>query len=86
MKIKIGNRFIGDEEPCFIIAEAGSNHNRDFKTAKGLIDAAFEAGADAIKFQVFSVKNIIQKKHRSIQDTKSICMTSSRSWRFRGNG
>ena len=62
MKIKIGNRFIGDEEPCFIIAEAGSNHNRDFKTAKGLIDAAFEAGADAIKFQVFSAEKHYSKK------------------------
>lgn len=62
MKIKIGNRFIGDEEPCFIIAEAGSNHNRDFETAKRLIDAASDACADAIKFQVFSAEKHYSKK------------------------
>jgi len=26
-KIKVGNRLIGEDEPCFIVAEAGSNHN-----------------------------------------------------------
>lgn len=38
----------------YIIAEAGVNHNGDFTTALWLIDAAVEAGADAIKFQTFS--------------------------------
>jgi N-acetylneuraminate synthase len=38
---------------CYVIAEAGSNHNRDFRLAGGLIDAAADAGADAVKFQLF---------------------------------
>jgi N,N'-diacetyllegionaminate synthase len=50
---KIGNQKVGDEYPTFIIAEAGSNHNGDLDTAKKLIDEAAEAGADAVKFQVF---------------------------------
>jgi len=53
-KIKIGDQLIGDEEPCFIIAEAGSNHNGSLEQAKKLIDIAVEAGADAVKFTIRS--------------------------------
>src|SRR5215471_3043023 len=50
-RITIGPREVGDGHPCFIIAEAGINHNGDAALAAELIDAAAEAGADAIKFQ-----------------------------------
>jgi N-acetylneuraminate synthase len=50
-EIQIGNCYIGKGHPPFIIAEAGINHNGDFEKALQLIDAASEAGADAIKFQ-----------------------------------
>src|SRR5688572_13553133 len=46
-------RWIGDGQPCFTIAEIGSNHNHDFDLAKHTIDAAAEAGVDAVKFQTF---------------------------------
>jgi len=49
--VKIGKHFIGGNEPCLIIAEAGINHNGDIKKAKMLIDAAANCGADVIKFQ-----------------------------------
>ena len=49
--IKIGAREIGEGRPCFVIAEAGINHNGDVKIAAELVDAAAAAGADAIKFQ-----------------------------------
>ncbi len=49
-KTKIGSRLIGGEESCFIIAEAGSNHNGSLEQAKKLIDIAAEAKADAVKF------------------------------------
>jgi N-acetylneuraminate synthase len=50
-KVKIGNRWVGPGEPCFIVAEIGINHNGDLETARRLIAAAHEAGCDAVKFQ-----------------------------------
>ena len=49
--IRIGTREVGSGSPCFIIAEAGINHNGDAALAAELVEAAAEAGADAIKFQ-----------------------------------
>ena len=42
----------------FIIAEAGANHNRNFKQALSLIDVAVESGADACKFQTFTSEEV----------------------------
>jgi len=61
MKTKIGDKLIGEEEPCFIIAEAGVNHNGSIELAKKLIDAAKDAGADAVKFQTFKTENVVVK-------------------------
>lgn len=61
-QMKIGRQVIGDGRPCFIVAEAGSNHNRDFRTACRLVDVAREAGADAVKFQVFAAEKIYSRK------------------------
>jgi N-acetylneuraminate synthase len=49
--VRIGNRLIGDGQPCFVIAEIGINHNGDIDLAKRLISVALAAGCDAIKFQ-----------------------------------
>ena len=49
---------------CYIIAEAGLNHNGSMKIAKKLIDAAADAGADAVKFQTFKAKNLVTKKNQ----------------------
>ena len=45
----------------FVIAEAGANHDRDFKQATALIDVAVEAGADAVKFQTYSSDTLYAK-------------------------
>jgi N-acetylneuraminate synthase len=50
-EIKLGNKLVGDGHPVYIIAEIGINHNGDLDIAKQLIDAASEAGCDAVKFQ-----------------------------------
>jgi len=61
-KVKIGDQLVGEGEPIFIIAEAGSNHNRDLDTAKKLIDAASDAKADAVKFQTYSAETLYSRK------------------------
>lgn len=61
MKIKIGNRLVGDGEPTYIIAEIGSNHDGSFEQAKKMIDYAKEIGADAAKFQSFLAEKIISR-------------------------
>lgn len=48
-------------QKCFIIAEAGVNHNGDIRLAYKLIDAAKEAGVDCIKFQTFKTEKVISK-------------------------
>lgn len=77
-KIKItDSRYIGDDEPVFIIAEIGSNHNQDLELAKRLIEVAADVGADAVKFQSIQYAELygnsnkgenqsIQKLHRQI--------------------
>jgi len=56
---KIGNKIIGDENPAFIIAEAGVNHNGNINIAKELVDKAVLAGVDAIKFQTFKTEKLV---------------------------
>ncbi|HEX9368364.1 MAG TPA: N-acetylneuraminate synthase family protein [Vicinamibacterales bacterium] len=49
--VTIGNRPVGDSQPCYVIAEIGINHNGDIDLAKRLISVAVAAGCDAVKFQ-----------------------------------
>src|SRR3989304_2892392 len=56
---KIAGRPIGEGTPCFIIAEAGVNHNGDIKLARKLIDVAAKASADAVKFQTFHTEEVV---------------------------
>ncbi len=57
--VTIGRRPVGAGAPVYIIAEAGSNHDRDLDQARRLIDVAAEAGADAVKFQTFRAEEIV---------------------------
>lgn len=56
--MKIGNRIIGDGEPCFIIAELSANHNGDLNVALETVRAAKRAGADCIKLQTYTPDTI----------------------------
>jgi len=49
--VKIGDRLVGPDQPAFVVAEIGINHNGDLDLAKKLIKAAVESGCDAVKFQ-----------------------------------
>jgi N-acetylneuraminate synthase len=65
--VKIGNRYIGEGQPCFVIAEIGLNHNGDIKIAEKLIDAAVLAGCDAVKFQKRTPEICVPPEQRDIQ-------------------
>ena len=59
MNIRIGNKIIGNNKPCFIVAEISGNHNGNINNAKKLIFNAKKCGADAVKFQTFKAENIV---------------------------
>lgn len=57
--LSIQGRQIGAGAPCFLIAEAGVNHNGDPALAHRLVDVAADAGADAVKFQTFEPDRLV---------------------------
>lgn len=64
---KIGNKLIGKNQPSFIIAEAGVNHNASVEIAKKLVDVAKEVGADAVKFQTFKTGKVVTKNAKKAE-------------------
>ncbi|HLE04894.1 MAG TPA: N-acetylneuraminate synthase family protein [Anaerolineales bacterium] len=57
--VNIAGREIRAGQPCFIVAEISGNHNGDFQRALNLIQAASWAGATAVKFQAFTMDEIL---------------------------
>jgi N-acetylneuraminate synthase/N,N'-diacetyllegionaminate synthase len=79
MNIKLAKRTIGNNSPCYIIAEAGVNHNGDLSKALALVDIAAEAQVDAIKFQTYKTEELVdtlapmapyQKKNTCLEQTQ----------------
>lgn len=73
-QIRLGDKVVGAGNPVFIIAEAGVNHNGDIELAKQLVDVAADAGADAVKFQMFKSKELVspyapKAKYQRVRDT-----------------
>lgn len=69
-KIKVGNKYIGANEPSFFIAEVGNNHNGDYFLAKRTIEEAVKAGADAVKFQKRFIDEVFAKELQEKPQTK----------------
>ena len=55
---EIAGRRVGIGEPCYVIAEAGVNHNCDVQLGYKLVETAAASGADAIKFQSYTAGKI----------------------------
>ena len=83
MKNEAG-RYIYENDPVFIIAEIGSNHNQDINTAKKLIDLAVKAGANAVKFQTFSANKLFSTKSNIVNNVDALSLFKSleldRNW------
>lgn len=60
--VKIADKVVGDDYPCFIIAEIGINHNGSVDLAKRMIDIAVTTGCDAVKFQKRTVDVVYTKE------------------------
>ncbi len=74
---QIGGRTVGVGAPTYVIAEAGANHNRDAGLARELIDVASDAGADAVKFQVYSGNSLYSSKTPSFRYLQGISEKSA---------
>ena len=57
--VEIADRKVGPGHPCFIVGEGGVNHNGDMDMARRLVDAAVEAGCDAVKFQAYETEKYV---------------------------
>jgi pseudaminic acid synthase len=58
LQITIGKRIIGAGQPAYVIAEVSANHHQDFDEAVRIIQAAKDAGADAVKLQTYTADTI----------------------------
>ena len=70
-KFKINNRTISENGRAFIVAEAACNHLCDMKNALRMIDDAYLAKADAIKFQTYTAEKLTTKKAKSYGNIKT---------------
>lgn len=66
MTFKVGDKLIGNNEPVFIVAEIGANHNNDLTLIKKTIDAAVACGVDAVKFQTYTAEELLSDYERFI--------------------
>jgi N,N'-diacetyllegionaminate synthase len=57
--VNVNRRVVGEGQPCFIAAEIGINHNGDLELAHRSIEAAANAGADAVKFQNYRTEDFV---------------------------
>jgi pseudaminic acid synthase len=63
--IQVGARTVGVGQPVYIVAELSANHNQDFEKAKRIVQAAHEAGADAVKLQTYTADTITIQSDRN---------------------
>lgn len=62
---RLGDRPVGDRHPAYVVAEIGINHNGDVDLARRLVDAAADAGCDAVKFQKRTPELCVPERQRN---------------------
>jgi len=60
--VRVGTKMVGEGQPCLLVAEVGINHNGDMNLALRSIDAAADAGADAVKFQNYRTEDFVSDR------------------------
>ena len=63
MQVQIGDHLVGEDAPCYIVAEIGLNHNGDIDIARKLIQEAAMVGADAVKLQKRTIQDVLIKEY-----------------------
>ena len=66
--LRIADRLIADDQPTFVIAEIGINHNGSAEAALRLVDEAAAAGADCAKFQLRDLGSLYREGGREAED------------------
>jgi sialic acid synthase len=69
--VRIGTRLVGDDQPCFVLAEGGLNHNGDPALARQLVQVAADSRADGVKFQKRSVDALLTRQARDMPYLKA---------------
>ena len=83
--ITINDKIIGYGQPCFVIAEAGVNHNGELEKALALVDVAADCGADVVKFQTYRSEDVVIKKGKMAQyQQKNVGKVTSQLEMIRG--
>lgn len=76
-EVRLGDRLVGDGHSCMVLAEIGINHNGDVELAKKLVDLAYVAGCEAVKFQkrtidvVYSPEELAKPRESPFGETNS---------------
>ena len=78
--LALGGRLIGEGQPCLVVAHASSGHEGKAAVALRLIEAAFQAGADAIAFSIFRASELVARRHPERQELEAVEL-SPRDWR-----
>jgi sialic acid synthase SpsE len=78
--LAIGSRLVGEGQPCLMVAHASASHEGKAAVALRLIEAAFQAGADAIAFSIFRASELVARRHPEREELEAAEL-EPREWR-----
>ena len=78
--LALGSRLVGQGQPCLVAAHVGHAHDGRVEDALQLIEAAFQAGADAIVFSLFRADELLVRRHPERRELEAVEL-AERDWR-----